>query len=253
MLSFALKANSQTGSFLRNRFGLCTSLFMAILCLVMTQHPSLEAAPPSRNPNYYPDANAQAIREIRDSLEGLKHEVKNHEAEIRMFDEKLANVDPIVEGVRDQFGDLSKSLKDQLRSSTAANEEKITSLDTTTKGLTADVRQFKTHANDVTTALAQYKQKIAELEKALELQNQNIEHLQTAMKSLMDALQVKESTSSKNISDNTLPGNSYRVKSGDSLEKIARNNNTTIQAIKDLNGMTTDRIVVGKVIKLPEN
>lgn len=43
----------------------------------------------------------------------------------------------------------------------------------------------------------------------------------------------------------------YKVKPGDALEKIARNNKTTVKAIKALNGMKTDRITVGQVLKLP--
>ena len=43
----------------------------------------------------------------------------------------------------------------------------------------------------------------------------------------------------------------YVVKSGDALEKIAKNHNTTVKAIKALNGMKTDRINVGQKLKIP--
>lgn len=217
------------------------------------------AAPQQRyianyNGYYQGDENATAIKEMRDSIENIRHEVNNHETEIRMYEEKLTNFDAIIENVRDQLSDANKQHKEQLKGNSANLEEKINSLDSTTKGLVSDLRLFKAHANDATAALALYKQKINDLEKILEVQNQNIEHLQAAMKSLMDVLQVKESASSKATADisSGVSGNSYRVKSGDSLEKIARNHNTTIQIIKELNGLTNDKIVVGKVIKLPE-
>jgi LysM repeat protein len=43
----------------------------------------------------------------------------------------------------------------------------------------------------------------------------------------------------------------YEVKPGDILEKIARKNNTSVKKIKELNGLTNDRIFVGQRIKLP--
>ena len=45
--------------------------------------------------------------------------------------------------------------------------------------------------------------------------------------------------------------NSYLVKSGDSLFKIATANGTSVKEIKALNGLTTDRIKAGDKLKLP--
>lgn len=219
---------------------------------------SLTAAPRGQ---YYQDENAIAIKEMRDSIEDIRHEVNNHEAEIRVFDEKLTNFDAIIESVRDQLSDSSKSHKEQLKGSSANLESKIAALETTSKGLVTDLRQFRTHSNETTAALTQYKQKIGELEKIIDQQNQNIEHLQAAMRSLMEALQGKPQASAKAVSDSSSSSGSvgslssdrsYKVKSGDSLEKIARSHQTTIQAIKDVNGLTTDRIVVGKTLIIPD-
>ncbi|MBA3958652.1 MAG: LysM peptidoglycan-binding domain-containing protein [Parachlamydiaceae bacterium] len=41
------------------------------------------------------------------------------------------------------------------------------------------------------------------------------------------------------------------VKRGDSLDKIARANGTTIKAIKEANQLKTDRLDIGKVLKIP--
>ncbi len=255
-------------------FSICTKkqVRTALLAFITVfVHTTAHSAPArnSNNNNYYLQENTQAINEVRTSLESIRHEMRNHESEIRMFDEKLNNLDAIIEGVRDQISDTSKAHKEQLKGSTENIEDKISNLETATKGLVADLRLFKAHANETTSSLAQYKQKIAELEKIVDLQNQNIEHLQAAMRSIMDALQPNEPAPSKNIvttptasSSNNITSPSantsinsdraYRIKPGDSLEKIARNNNTTVQALKELNGLTNDRIVVGKILQLPE-
>ena len=43
----------------------------------------------------------------------------------------------------------------------------------------------------------------------------------------------------------------YKVKSGDTLTRIAKSHGTTVKTIKSLNGLTTDQIKVGQKLKLP--
>lgn len=45
--------------------------------------------------------------------------------------------------------------------------------------------------------------------------------------------------------------NSYIVKSGDSLYKIAQNNNTTVGELMNLNNLKTTSLSIGQVLKLP--
>ncbi len=43
----------------------------------------------------------------------------------------------------------------------------------------------------------------------------------------------------------------YVIKRGDSLSAIAKANRTTVKALKAANGLTSDRILVGKTLKIP--
>jgi LysM repeat protein len=78
------------------------------------------------------------------------------------------------------------------------------------------------------------------------------------MQSLMEALQGKPVDKVKSVTmNNSTPvkgssGITYRVKAGDSLEKIARAHQVSIQSLKQANGLTTDRIIVGKNLVIPE-
>lgn len=43
----------------------------------------------------------------------------------------------------------------------------------------------------------------------------------------------------------------YEVKRGDNLTRIAKNHGTTVKAIREANGLKTDRILVGQKLKVP--
>jgi LysM repeat protein len=43
----------------------------------------------------------------------------------------------------------------------------------------------------------------------------------------------------------------YTVKSGDTLTRIARQYGTTVPALKEMNGLVTDRILINQVLKVP--
>lgn len=196
----------------------------------------------------YDEESSTMLREMRDSLSDVSHEVSNHEAEIRRFAERLNNQELTIESMRQQVLDSTQTHKEMVKGSSAGFEGKLAELESTTKGLVADIRQFKTHANETAAALTQYKQKLIEIEKVMEAQNQSMDSMQAALRSLMELLQTKEVASSKG---DTLSSKIYRVKNGDSLEKIARNNGTTVQILKDLNNLTSDRIIVGQKLQLP--
>ena len=46
-------------------------------------------------------------------------------------------------------------------------------------------------------------------------------------------------------------GETYTVKSGDSLTKIAKSHGTTVKAIEADNGLSTTKIKVGQKLKIP--
>jgi LysM repeat protein len=46
-------------------------------------------------------------------------------------------------------------------------------------------------------------------------------------------------------------GGIYKVKSGDTLSKIAAEHHTTVKAIQSANNLTDSRIKVGQPLKLP--
>ncbi|WP_068471292.1 LysM peptidoglycan-binding domain-containing protein [Candidatus Protochlamydia phocaeensis] len=198
------------------------------------------------------------IRQFKTAVADLKHEMNNHESEIRMFEERLHNQEIAFDQIRQQMADDLQSHKDYTRAASinqegkaAALEGKIDALDTTVKGLIADLRQMKTQANDSVTVLGQYKQKISDLEQLIDAQNKHMSSLEAALHSMMDVLQAKEVAAQEIAAKATEAGRTYKVQSGDTLEKIARANKVTVQQLRDYNQLSSDRIMIGQTLKLP--
>lgn len=206
----------------------------------------LEAAPQKRN-GYYDSEQATAFNETRDSVDSLRHQVVNQETELRAFEQKLESLDTILESIRDQIQETAASHKEQIKGNASTLEGKLAALENTTKVLTSDLKQLQNHANETSNTLQLFKQKLGEWDQRLQTQNVNIENLQAALQTLMDAFQAKADLGS--IAG--WNGRTYKVKSGDSLEKIAKAHSTTVGAIKEVNNMTSDKIVVGKTLKIP--
>lgn len=203
----------------------------------------VQPAAPSQNKM----SDSQAVNR---QLTDIKHELSNQGTEIRTFEEQLHNQELILDNLRQ---DLTQTIQDQKEFNHAQSvelESKLDTLDNTVKGIISDLRLIKSQANDSVTVLAQYKQKLSDLEKIIEAQNTHMQNLETALASIMEVLQAKDATDKAmtRLSDNP---KTYRVQSGDTLEKIARSNKVSIQTLRDHNKLNNDRIMVGQTLKIP--
>lgn len=224
------------------------SIFAAISLVFLTG-----AAPSRGTGTTFDDRGGLSLKQVQEGVSAVRLQVQNQQVEFRILEEKLHTHEEMIETLRDQITDAGQANRNIIKDTNADLEMKIGSLETTTKGLIADLKQLKNHANESSAALAQANQQIAVLQETIKVQNQNLDSLQAAIKALADALQVKVTGPKAVAATAPADGNSkvYRVKSGDSLEKIARANQTTIQALKELNGLSNDRITVGQSLQLP--
>lgn len=193
----------------------------------------------------------QAFEEIQNLIDDIKVESSNHETEIRMFQEKLNNQEVAVDSLWKQLNETTQANKEKIRAIVDQLESKLANLEIATNSTVSDIEFLKKQTVDY----KDYKQKIGHLEKVNDLQNQNIEHLQAALQALMEALQIKDvSILSADPFHPLSMGPVYHVKAGDSLEKIARKNNTTVVKLRELNHLTdsNDLIIVGQKLRLPE-
>lgn len=116
-------------------------------------------------------------------------------------------------------------------------EKKLSGVEKSLEKLTADLRAVTTHLNQTVSQLetlennlVHYDDKFSELSK-----------LKGTLTSISKAMQPPQPV---------LDGKTYRVKAGDSLEKIARLHRTTVQALRKLNQLSSDKIVVGQQLQV---
>lgn len=83
---------------------------------------------------------------------------------------------------------------------------------------------------------------------ANKIQNKYKDYVEAVIEAVMDYKGLKYSAP-KNVSSS----GTYTVKSGDTLWTIAKNNNLTVQKLKDINNLSSNLLKVGQVLKLSES
>lgn len=169
-----------------------------------------------------------SLQQLKFSVGNIRNEIENHESEILMLGQRLNNQETTMELLREEIHARREDPGMQL-------------LESKVGGLVGDIQKIRLHANDLSDVVDKSHKKIESLEKTVARQEKNIANMQTALKSLLEALDVKDPSTT----------DTYKVKSGDSLEKIAKKHSTSIKKLKELNDLKGDRIRIGQKLKIP--
>ncbi len=190
--------------------------FGLVLCSCSSQLSSRQ------NTSYRSD---MSIDEMRLELADVKHELKSTQVELNILDERLKK-------------QTSKQIPDAAPSSHL--EKRISDLEKLLEKTTADLRNLSTHTTQALTKLQALEQEVSSHEKRLD----EVVKLKGTLTSISKAIGERPAETS---------AKTYRVKAGDSLEKIARNHKTNITALKNLNSLKSDKIVVGQELRIPDD
>lgn len=180
----------------------------------------------------------RALHKVRTGVEDIKHDLNTFEIEHNVLEGKLLDQEREIDILKQQINELKSSNLDSFLQNLQKVEKNLQHLSKKQEKIIVDIRQLSSHANETTTALSQYKDKIGQLEKAIILQNQQINELTKVKESITKLTQIENRKT-------------YRVKTGDSLEKIAREHGTNVEELKRINQMTSDLIVVDQLLSLP--
>ncbi|MBA2367627.1 MAG: LysM peptidoglycan-binding domain-containing protein [Candidatus Protochlamydia sp.] len=185
------------------------------------------------------------------NLSDLKHELNNHETEIRIFENKLQNQEMAFDEIRQQVNQGLQEQREMAQQLGHNLERKIQTMDNAVQGIVEDLRQIKTQANGSLSILDQYKTKLIELESLFQAQSQHMAALENALQSLADVWQAKEASARDLAQLSTNNCKTYKVQPGDSLGKIAVQHKVSVESVKERNRLQSDRINVGQTLIIP--
>ncbi|HSW86612.1 MAG TPA: LysM peptidoglycan-binding domain-containing protein [Rhabdochlamydiaceae bacterium] len=180
------------------------------------------------------------LHEVLTNLDDLKHDINCFQTEIQILEGRIKYYENALTELKQQDIEKHRNKIDQITQDLHALEIKWTSFEKIQSNANSDVQQLASHANETTTALSQFKCHLQEVEQDILSQNRRFEEL-AKLKGSLEAL-VKSFQPSFKI---------YRVRAGDSLEKIAASHHTKVDKIKKLNDLERDLIVVDQELKIP--
>jgi len=179
-----------------------------------------------------------ALQELQTEVADVKHALNNAQVELQLLDEKFKTQDVALKS------QAKSSSYQQLTNQIALVEKKLLQLEKAQEKTVGDLMQLGAYANQTSAMLGQYKEKISELQQLLASHTQRLDEI-IQLKSTLSSISKAMQGSSNETSLKT-----YRVKSGDSLEKIARRYQMTVEELKKLNQLESDRIVIGQELKI---
>lgn len=161
-----------------------------------------------------------AINDLRMEIADLKHALHSTEVEVKLLEERMEMTEGSLAGVN------SNDSKDLQR--------KIAFIEKNLEKLASELRSLSQFSTQTTAALSVYRQQIANLDGKLD----EISKLRSTLS------QLSRSSAPQEVS-------AYQVKPGDSLEKIARKFQISVDALKRENNLSSDKIVVGQNLAIP--
>jgi LysM repeat protein len=182
------------------------------------------------------------------SLNALLNRTKNCEIELEMLKNSISSQEQSREALEKEMSALLHSTKDTLKETQEGGDKQKKNFEKTVDKLTQDLKQLKKHENDLSQSINDLTKTVESLKESDKKKSQAIKELEEALRTLTLALSGKSAPKpSTNTHSKT---SSYTVKSGDSLEKIARAHSMTIAELKEMNHLSNSTIRPGQELSV---
>lgn len=185
-----------------------------------------------------------SLHEVQINVDDLKHDLSCFKTDLQIIDGKLRNGENQIESIKQHQFAQAQAKIDGLNEKIKSLETKIAELEKTQQAELKDLDKLSFHAKEITSSLSQFREKLIELEGSLIVQNKRFDEVKKLKQTL------EEIATSLNLSNDNYC--SYKVKAGDSLEKIAKINKISVERLKKVNNLDQDLIVVGQELKVPK-
>lgn len=181
------------------------------------------------------------LHEVQTNLDDLRHDINCFQTELQILDGRIKYNENALTTLKQQDLEKQQLRLEQLIGQLQALEKRFSSSEKNRETTAQEFHQLTTHAQETSTALTQFKDRIEELEKELISGQRRFEEL-AKLKTNIETLAKSLKNSDYKV---------YKVRPGDSLEKIAKLHKTGVDKIKQANGLQQDLIVVGQELKIP--
>lgn len=179
---------------------------------------------------------SRSFDHIQSDVNDLRERLRHAKVERELLQDQLHNQTSELESLKKEF--TRQQDKQASASKVEQLQARVNSLEKTQEILLEDLKQLKKHFNETAGALNHLSDHSEQNQVTMKGQ---VQELKKAIESLVGLLQKPGASPSKG----------YRVKPGDNLEKIARTQGVSVDLLKKLNNLGSDRITIGQELQLP--
>lgn len=216
------------------------TIFISILAAL-----AISCSPLKSSPNEEKHQLELTIHDLKTNLDDVRHDLHCFQTEMQILDGRIKYYENAITGLKQQDLEKQQSKIEELGQQVAVFEKKLSSMEHFHETGVQDIQQLTSHANETAAALVQFKNRIAELEQDIQNQNHRFEEV-AKLKGHFEGL-------TKHLTGALTDKKTYKVRPGDTLDKIARFHQTTIERIKKTNDLKEDLIVVGQELIIPND
>lgn len=176
-----------------------------------------------------------------DKVDNMSYQVRNLDEEIRELKERLGTQEELFDTLQSDIAKSTRTHSEMVKGSGIHHEERL-------RHMQDELIRIQQYTLGLEEFVGKVESRLHTIEEAFQRQSQNMSTLEQSLRQLISHVRGQDEATVIMATTDRM----YRVKEGDNLEKIAKKNNSTVRAIKELNNLNSDRIFVGQRLKLPD-
>ena len=183
------------------------------------------------------------LHEVQTNVDDFHHDLNCYKTDFHILESKLENQAATFAKLRETIQREYQGKIENLLVRLKEVESKNAKTEEQSKEILLAMKDLTRHADETAVALKQYRTRINDFEKTVIAQNlqlEEIKQMKGTLEEMATLLKSEEGTAAL-----------HRVRSGESLEKIAKQYNVSINSLKKINRLDEDLIMIGQELKIP--
>jgi LysM repeat protein len=184
----------------------------------------------------------------------LPYRMNTCESDIDRLQKKQEDLESQIDSLHSKLTALSSATD----SSKGLSQQKLALTDSSIERLSKELTSLRDYSKTMSESVNALQKKLVDIEQESRNTSAHTEKLEAALRSLTKLIQGQATATFTSPAENSTSAETgsyssiYKVKSGDSLGKIAKANNTTISTLIKLNDLQPGApILIGQELKLP--